>query len=154
MTLDPAHGTSARSQDDSSTSFRQHFAGLFHIRQGHIHHPVIIKSYACMFVSLMTRAIHIELCANLTTEEFMAMLRRFCARLGIPTSLYYNNGTNFQGTRNKIHEIQQLILSKSTQSAVSDIISKSSIEWHMIPPRAPHFGRLWEAAEERQDSPP
>ena len=122
------------------------FAGPFHIRQGHTRRPVIIKSYACIFVCLTTRAVHIELCADLTTEEFMAVLRRFCARRGIPTSLYSDNGTNFQGARNEIREIQQLILSKSTQSAVSHFISKSSIKWHMIPPRAPHFGGLWEAA--------
>ena len=56
------------------------FAGPFQIRQGHTQRPVILKAYICVFVCFSTKAIHLELCADLTTPEFMAALQRFVAR--------------------------------------------------------------------------
>jgi len=32
----------------------------------------MVKAYACVFVCFTTKAIHIELCFDLTTAEFMA----------------------------------------------------------------------------------
>ena len=121
------------------------FAGPFNIRQGHTRRPVIVKSYACLFVCLTTRAVHLELCADLSTQEFLATLKRFSARRGTPAHVYSDNGTNFQGAQQEIKELQQLHFSSETRNSISHYCTSSSIEWHFIPPRAPHFGGLWEA---------
>ena len=122
------------------------FAGPFQIKQGHTRRLVILKSYACVFICMATKAVHLELCADLTTKEFLSALRRFCARRGLPSHIYSDNGTNFIGARNETIEIQKLLKSKSTKEAISHFSTSLEVEWHFIPPRAPHFGGLWEAA--------
>ena len=62
-----------------------------------------------------------------------------------PAHVYSDNGTNFQGAQREIKELQQLHLSPETRNSISHYCTSSSIEWHFIPPRAPHFGGLWEA---------
>jgi hypothetical protein len=42
---------------------------------------------------------------SLTTETFLAVLRRFMACQGKPKTIYSDNGTNFQGAANQLHEI-------------------------------------------------
>ncbi len=78
-------------------------------------------------------------------SEFMAALSRFCARRGTPKHIHSDNGTNFQGSRNEIKELQKLMTSTDTQEALSHFDPASNVQWHFIPPRAPHFGGLWEA---------
>lgn len=56
----------------------------------------------------MTRAIHLGLCADLTTEEFMSALRWFCARRESPNHVYSDNGFNFQGAHNEIRKLKRL----------------------------------------------
>ncbi|GFX15768.1 integrase catalytic domain-containing protein [Trichonephila clavipes] len=53
---------------------------------------------------------------------------------------YSDNGTNFVGARRKLDEIRKLWLSLPTNEAISYYLSKSSIDWHFIPPSSPHFG--------------
>ena len=95
---------------------------------GHVRWPVLVKTYACLFVGLTTKAIHIELCADLSTKELLAALRRFCARSGTPSHLYSDNGINFQSAKHKIeelndstthhpHRMPSLILSHKHQSS-------------------------------------
>ncbi len=119
------------------------FAGLFMIRQGHTRKPVLLKFYACLFVCFSTRAIHLELCVDLRTEEFLAALRRFCARRGTPAHIHSDNGSNFLGARHEIQQLQRLMAISLSQ--LSHFCSQASITWHLIPPRTPHFGGLWEA---------
>ncbi len=69
------------------------YAGPFIIKQGHTRKPVLLKTYACLFVCLATRAIHIELSASLSTDDFLATLRRFMARRGCSANIYTDNGT-------------------------------------------------------------
>jgi len=52
-------------------------AGPFITRRGHNRKLVIVKLYACIFICQTIKAMHIELCLDLTTEEFMAALTRF-----------------------------------------------------------------------------
>ncbi len=122
------------------------FAGPFVLRVGHTRKPSFIKTYAVVFVCMVTKAVHLDLAASLSTTDFLATLERFVSRRGSPSVIYSDNGTNFLGAREEIRELQKLTGSKTTREAIHHFSTRHSIEWKMIPPRAPHFGGLWEAA--------
>ncbi|GFY70650.1 DNA double-strand break repair Rad50 ATPase [Trichonephila inaurata madagascariensis] len=81
---------------------------------------------------------------GLNNSSFIAAVRRFSARRGAPRHIYSDNGTNFVGARRKPDEIRKLGFSLPTNEAISYYLSKSSIDWHFIPPSSPHFGDSWE----------
>ncbi len=122
------------------------FSGPFLLRLGRTHKPSYVKTYAVVFVCLTTKAIHLDLCSSLSTEDFLASLHRFISRRGCPAEIYSDNGTNFQGAREEIRELQKFSRSKKTSEAIQQFSTHNQINWHHIPPRAPHFGGLWEAA--------
>ncbi len=119
------------------------FAGPFTIRRGHTRKPILEKAYCCLFVCMVCKAIHLERCATLDTEEFMAALSRFCNRRGTPLAIYSDNGSNFIGAKSELQSIQRLL--SQTSDAISHFTTAKNIEWHNIPPRSPHHGGLWEA---------
>ena len=45
---------------------------------------------------MTTKAIHLELVSDLTSDAFIAALKRFIARRGIPDQIFSDNGTNFR----------------------------------------------------------
>jgi hypothetical protein len=104
------------------------------------------KGYIALFICLATKAVHIEAVSDLTTDAFIAALRRFSARRGAPRHIYSDNATNFVGARRKLDEIQQLLISLPKTEAFSYHLTQTSTEWHFIPPASPHFGGIWEAA--------
>ncbi len=73
------------------------FAGPFHIKVGHTRKPSLVKTYAVVFVCMTTKAVHLDLCASLSSKEFRATLDRFIARRGCPADIFSDNGTNFHG---------------------------------------------------------
>jgi len=119
-------------------------AGPFLVKRGHVRKPVLIKCYVCVFICVTTKAVHLELCLDLTTEKFLATLRRFCARRGTPAVIRSDNGSNFLGAHNDLQDIW-LLLERSAGS-ISHFCGASQIVWKFIPPRTPHMGGLWEAA--------
>jgi len=94
----------------------------------------------------MTKALHIEVVTSLSTEAFLAALRRFIARRGKPRTICLDNGTNFQGAANELHAIYKMRQSTSQMATVQDFLATEGCEWKFIPPHGPHFGGLWEAA--------
>ena len=56
------------------------YAGPVYIKQGYTRKPVVLKAYICVFVSLSVKAVHLELVSDLTSESFIACLRRFISR--------------------------------------------------------------------------
>jgi len=122
------------------------YGGPLYIKSGQLHNAKIIKAYVAIFVCLATKAVHIELVSNLSTEAFLNALNRFIARRGRVSHIYSDNGTNFQGAANKLKEFYQMLHSKRHQEQVDNALNKDFIEWHFIPPHAPHFGGIWEAA--------
>ncbi len=122
------------------------FAGPFTIRRGYTRKPTLIKCYVVVFVCLFTKCVHLDLCSSLSTEDFLATLRRFIFRRGTPTTIFSDNGTNFQGAREHIRELQKMMESPETLQAISHFATSNDISWQHIPPRTPHFGGLWEAA--------
>ena len=122
------------------------YAGPFHIKRGHTRKPVIIDSYLAVFICFATRAIHLELVTDQTTEAFLAALDRFVSRRGLPLHLYSDNGSNYVGARNQLKKFYQMLASKECQDAIQSYAFNYNITWHSSPQRAPYFGGLWEAA--------
>ena len=119
------------------------FAGPFMIKLKHSS-KTLNKMYIAVFVCFSTKAVHLEVVTNLTTEACIAALKRFVARRGVPKAMFSDNGTNFIGARNELIKLK-LILSKK-QNSLAQFAADCGMEWSMIPPRAPNFGGLWEAA--------
>ncbi len=62
------------------------FVGLFLMKKWHTQRPVIVKTYLCVFVCFCTRAVHLEVVSDVTTEAFLACLKRFVSRRGQSSS--------------------------------------------------------------------
>ncbi|CAK9796733.1 hypothetical protein ANTQUA_LOCUS865 [Anthophora quadrimaculata] len=111
-----------------------------------IRSKISLKAYLCIFICFATKAVHLELATDLSTEAFINCLRRFISRRGLCHSIYSDNGTNFIGARNHFKELSSLLTDSHHKEQVTKFLSDNRIEWHLIPPHAPHFGGLWEAA--------
>jgi transposase InsO family protein len=117
------------------------FGGPFTIKVGP---RKTAKAYLALLVCFSTKAVHLEAVSSLTKEACLAALRRFVARRGRPLVIYSDNATNFTGARNELQELKGHMAEKGADSVASHM-SCEGVEWKMIPPRAPHFGGLWEA---------
>ncbi|XP_066583760.1 uncharacterized protein [Prorops nasuta] len=93
------------------------FFGPMFIKEKKYRNQKRIKVYGCVFICMTTKAVHIEIVSDLSSDVFIAALRRFAGRRGVPANIYTDNGTNF-----------------------------NKINWHFNPPLSPHFGGIWEAA--------
>jgi transposase InsO family protein len=118
------------------------FAGPMQVKTG-LRKIVLVKAYIAVFVCMATKAVHLELVSNLTSEAFLAALRRFISRRGLPSQIWSDNGTNFVGARK---ELKRYLMNAPNNRSVTDILADDGIQWVFIPPNAPHFGGLWESA--------
>lgn len=105
-----------------------------------------MKAYVSVFVCMCTKAVHLELVTDLSTDRFLQALRRFIGRRGRCSDIYSDNGTNFVGARNQLKQLFELLKSKEHHELLTKECTKEGIQWHFNPPSAPHFGGLWEAA--------
>ena len=118
------------------------YAGPFTIKYSYTRKPVLVKAYLAIFICFCTKAVHLEVVSNLTTEAFLAALKRFVSRRGLPQHIHSDNGSNFVGAKNDLLELYRLLAAKETQNAVHSFLLSHQITWHTIPERAPHFGGL------------
>lgn len=123
------------------------FCGPFFIKEKKHRNRTKVKIYVAVFVCFSTKAVHIEIVSDLTTEAFLASLKRFFSRRGLSSDLYSDNATNFRGTKREIDEIYKFLNDKKNINEITgELANQGRINWHFIPPRSPHFGGLWEAA--------
>jgi hypothetical protein len=78
------------------------YCGPFFIKERKDRNRHKIKMYIAIFVCLAVKAVHIELVSDLTSEAFIAALRRFIVRRGFCLTIYSDNGTNFVGANNEL----------------------------------------------------
>ncbi|XP_058449014.1 uncharacterized protein LOC131428975 [Malaya genurostris] len=104
------------------------------------------NSYVSIFVCLVTKAVHLELVADLSTNAFLSALKRFVARRGKPTVIECDNAKNFVGASRELSDLYKLYNSQQHQHIVLSQCSQENIQFKFIPPRSPNFGGLWEAA--------
>ena len=122
------------------------YAGPIYTKYGSMRKPTLSKSYVCVFVSVSVKAVHLELVSDLTTEAFIACLRRFIARRGKPSIIFSDHGSNFIGASRHLKELSEFLQQQRSKEIISNFCSSHEIAWTYIPERAPHFGGLWEAA--------
>ena len=118
------------------------YAGPFIIKRGYIRKPQKVKAYLAVFVCFVTKAAHLEVVSDMTTEAFLATLKRFIARRGRPVAIYSDNGSNFIGAKNDAIELKKFLMSASCSTEIQSYLLGCRTEWHCIPERAPHLGPL------------
>ncbi|XP_041452039.1 uncharacterized protein LOC121405436 [Drosophila obscura] len=122
------------------------YAGPFILKERRGRNPRKTKGYICLFVCLVTSAIHLELAADLSTDTFLACLRRFMSLRGKCSQIFSDNGTNFVGAKRALDEMQQLLSSQEHQHTVAQSLANDGIKWSFIPPHSPHWGGKWESS--------
>lgn len=120
------------------------YAGPFQMLEIRGRRKVPIKAYLAIFVCFATKAVHLEMVSDLTSNAFLAAFSRFVSRRGVPKDMYSDNGTTFVGA-SKILEKEFLEFMNSNLEPLSKFLTEKGCEWHFIPPYTPHFGGLWEA---------
>lgn len=88
---------------------------------------------------MVTKNLHLELVSDLTTTAFIAALERFINRRGPVRKMFSDNGTNFVGASNELHQLYTDFRSEAHCRAVNDFLLPREIEWHFIPPQGTTF---------------
>ena len=63
------------------------------------------KHYILLFTCAITRAVHLELTASLSSDEFILHFRSFAARRGIPARISSDSATTFRGAQEELRKI-------------------------------------------------
>lgn len=101
------------------------------------------KSWIAVFVCLASKAVHLELVSDLTTNTFIAAFKRFTSRRGHCSDIYSDNGTNFVGACN---EMQRQLQKCCQDEEWRKELANDGTKFHFSPPGSPHFNGLAEAA--------
>ena len=120
------------------------YAGPFAIRTSKGRGQRSSKGYVAIFTCFATKAVHIEVVSDYSSRTFLLAFRRFVARRGLCHTIVTDNGTTFQGADTELRRAFQQTAGRSQE--IADAIRADGVTWTFIPPRAPHFGGLWEAA--------
>jgi hypothetical protein len=121
------------------------YAGPYLIKSSKLRNAKKVKSYIALFVCFSTKAVHLELLGDLTTESLLAAFKRFTSRRGHVSEIFSDNGTNF------IRAEREFLRSEKFKQKISNEFLNTctkfnfiSISSSSIPARSPHFGGLWE----------
>ena len=98
------------------------FAGPLTLREGSTRKPVLYKAYICVFICMVTRAMHLEVCRSMDTQEFVATFQKFCNKRGTPAEIFTDNGSNFVGAANEKKDIRKLI--HSSKQSLSHLVAE------------------------------
>ncbi|GFR25222.1 integrase catalytic domain-containing protein [Trichonephila clavata] len=63
------------------------------------------KAYIVLFTSAVTRAIHLEVATNLSTETFLLAFKRFISRRGLCKTIYSDNAKSFIKANKILNEV-------------------------------------------------
>jgi hypothetical protein len=119
------------------------FCGPFNIQYKNQRKGILQKMYVCIFVCMATKAVHFEIVSDMTTESFIATLKRFFSRRGKCSTIFSDNATNFTGASSELKSLLEAAV--KGERDVSRFLTSEKIVWKFLPPRSPNFGGLWES---------
>ena len=91
------------------------------------------KIYILLFTCAVTRALHLELTPDLTTDHFLMAFQRFIARRGTPSKIVSDNAKTFVAAAEYFKNATTL-----------NLINPNSITWQFNCPLAPWWGGFFE----------
>ena len=109
------------------------FTGALYIKIGN----GVEKAYIALFTCCTTRAVHLDLARDMSSDEFALIFRRFISRRGVPQIMFSDNGSNFKGHCSLLDDLY-------SGDTVESLLQTHRVEWRFITPRAQWFGALWE----------
>eukprot|EP00731_Ephydatia_muelleri_P013896 Em0007g1206a len=95
------------------------------------------KAWICLYTCCATRAVHLDILTDLSTDSFIRSFRRFVARRGFPNRVISDNGKTFKGADKAIQAMLR-------HSMVKKFLSDLNIKWQFNVERAPWWGGLFE----------
>ncbi|GFS33764.1 integrase catalytic domain-containing protein [Trichonephila inaurata madagascariensis] len=98
------------------------------------------KHYIVLFTCAVTRALHLELVNNLTTETFLLALRRFISRRGLCSKILTDNARTFKRSEIELQNLWKVI----SDPTVKAFYASHKIYWQFIIDRAPWWGGFYE----------
>ncbi|XP_071043029.1 uncharacterized protein [Parasteatoda tepidariorum] len=87
------------------------FAGPLYVRNL----KPLNTAYIALFTCSTTRAVHIELVSDLTTDKFLMALKRFAGRRGVPHTIYTDNATTFHAANKELSILWDNLTSSKVQ---------------------------------------
>jgi hypothetical protein len=111
--------------------------------------PFLIKNkkkvWGLLLTCLTTRAVHIELCPDMTVPSWLNAIDRFVSRRGKPGLISCDNaGTFVSGGKQHNRIVREQLSQEFMDEVTQAVVEKFSIKFHFIPPQTPHYGGPWE----------
>ena len=96
-----------------------------------------LKPYILLFSCSVSRAVHLELVSNLSTNEFIRSVKRLISRRGKPNVIYSDNAKTFKAGAKWLNSINR-------DEQFHDFLIKEEIIWKFNLSRAPWWGGQYE----------
>ncbi len=98
------------------------------------------KRYGLLFTCLSSRAVHIEILEDMSTDAFINGLRCFIAIRGAVRQIKFDQGSNFVGAKNEFREA----LKEVDADRLAVFLAEKQCDFSMNAPHASHAGGVWE----------
>ena len=99
-----------------------------------------LKRYGLIVTCLASRAVHIELLDDLTTDSFINGLRNLISIRGHVSSVLSDQGSNFIGAHRELKKALQEI----TDPGLKKYMEDNQIQFKTNSPHSSHMGGVWE----------
>ncbi|XP_045206117.2 uncharacterized protein LOC123558303 [Mercenaria mercenaria] len=101
----------------------------------------IKKVWVCLFTCMVTRAVHLEMVQDMSTEEFLLCFRRFVTQRGSPSEIFSDNAAQFKLASDTIDKVWKRIVHSED---VQNYITNEKIVWKFNVEMAPWMGGFYE----------
>ena len=122
-------------EDPAITCTGVDFAGPLFVRNGHSNGSS--KVWICVFTCLVTRAIHLDIVCDLSTDTFLRRLKRFAARQGLPHKFLSDNGKTFKAAAKFLSVVFK-------DETIQEHLANQGSQWIFNVECAPWWGGVFE----------
>ena len=119
-----------------------HYCGPFYIKEKRHRNRKREKAYVSIFICFATKAVHLELVSELTTEVFLGSLKRFFSRRGKASTIHSDNGKNFVGANRELKNLFEFIQTTNNDSEVKNFLLNQKVSSALYTASLTSFWRL------------